>query len=40
MNIYQVSNSKVDVSNLAKGIYVLKIISENNDIKIIKFIKE
>lgn len=40
VNINQVSNSKVDVSNLAKGLYVLKIVSEKNDIKIMKFIKE
>jgi hypothetical protein len=40
VHINQVSDATVDVSNLAKGFYILKIVSENNDIKIVKFIKE
>ncbi len=38
--VNQDSNTTVDVSNLAKGFYVLKITSETDDIKIMKFIKE
>lgn len=39
VNINQVSNNTIDVSNLEKGFYVLKIVSENNKEKFLKFIK-
>ncbi len=38
--VNQVSNAIIDVANLAKGFYILKITSEKNGIKIMKFIKE
>ena len=40
VQINQVSTTNVDVSHLAKGLYILKITGENNGIKILKFIKE
>jgi hypothetical protein len=40
VTVNQVSNTTVDVSNLAKGFYVLKITSETDNIKTTKFVKE
>lgn len=40
VNTNILSNNSVDVSNLVRGLYLIKIVSENNDSKVIKFIKE
>lgn len=38
--VNQISNDTIDVSNLAKGVYLIKIISENDKTFISKFIKQ
>ncbi len=40
IHINQVENDAINVTNLAKGLYILKILSKNNDVQIIKFIKD
>lgn len=40
VNSYVISNNTVDVSNLTNGFYLIKLASDNNDIKIVKFIKQ
>lgn len=39
INSNQVSNNTIDVSNLSKGLYILKLLSDKNEMKILKFIK-
>lgn len=40
VNSNPISNNTIDVSNLANGFYLLKLISDNNEIKNIKIVKQ